>query len=143
MLGLVVNSYIDENNMEDYEVHRSKMSTMDLVDMSVPRMEINIVVDEGMPDMETDDDEEPLPSDNINVIIQFLDVTPLQVVVPCKLELSRRGRQGDTLARQRGQPKMSSPLEPPERRHLALPGVVRPQCHPSVSSYPKWRPLTS
>ena len=94
MLGLVVNTYVNSHDMGDFEVHRSKASTMDLADMGVPRMEINVAVDEGMPDMETDDDEEPIPSGNVDAIIQSLDVTPIQVVAPVQARVEPQGTPG-------------------------------------------------
>jgi hypothetical protein len=81
MLGLCVNTYMDAVDEEDYKFHRTKASTMDLADMSVPRTDFNMPADEGMPPMETDDDE-PGPSVNVDAILQALDVTPLRLLAP-------------------------------------------------------------
>ena len=81
MLGLVVNSYIDATDLEEYQVHRAKAATMDINDMAVQRAEFTITGEEGMPGMETDDDD-VAPSANLDAIIQTFDVRPLQLVAP-------------------------------------------------------------
>ena len=81
MLGLVVNSYIDANDEEDFKHHRMKASLMDLADMSVPRANFNLPADEGMNVVDSDDDE-PMPSVDLDAIVQSLDVTPLMILTP-------------------------------------------------------------
>ena len=81
MLGLVVNSYVDAQDEEEYLVHRTKASTMDLDDMCVPREDFSMPVDEGMPGMETDDDE-PAPSVDVDAILQSFNITPLRMLAP-------------------------------------------------------------
>jgi hypothetical protein len=141
MLGLVVNSFIEAIDEEDFHVHRAKASTMDLEDMSLPRTDINMPVDEGMPAMETDDDE-PAPSYNVEAILRSLDVTPLRILAPSGNPSDVQGLRVDTRGRRRGQPKMSSPRERLERRHSALPGDARHPCRPGRSWFPRWRTST-
>ena len=76
MLGLCVNTYVDAVDKEEYKLHKMKASIMDLGDISVPRIDFNMPADEGMPVLERDDDK-PLPSTNLDTIIQSLDITPL------------------------------------------------------------------
>ena len=83
MLGLCVNTYIDDVDEEEYKLHRTKASTMDLGDMSVPRTEFNIPADKGIPVMETDKDE-PIPSANLDAIVQLFDITPLRMLAPSR-----------------------------------------------------------
>ena len=68
MLGLNVNIYFNRSKEKEYKRHRAKAATFDLGDMSVPIAELNLPADEGMPGMETDDDE-PSPSANMETII--------------------------------------------------------------------------
>jgi hypothetical protein len=60
MLGLTVNAYLDKTDEKEYKRHRAKASTLDLGDMSVPFADFSLPVDEGMPRMESDDDEPSL-----------------------------------------------------------------------------------
>src|ERR1700738_1260546 len=93
MLELVVNSYVDAQDEEEYLVHRTKASTMDLDDMCVPREDFNLPVDEGMPGMETDDDE-PAPSVDVDAILQSFNITPLQMLVPTGPPSAAQGTPG-------------------------------------------------
>ena len=81
MLGLVVNSYVDAQDEEEYLVHRTKASTMDLDDMCVPREDFSLPVDEGPLGMDTDDDE-PAPSVNVDAILERFDIAPLRMLAP-------------------------------------------------------------
>ena len=142
MLGLVVNSYVDENDMEDFEQHRFKASTMDLADMSVPRMEINIAVDEGMPDMETDDDdEEPLPSGNLEAIIQSLDVTPLQVVAPVQPRFEPQGTPGGYTGSSAGATQDVLPARTSGAEAFGTPGGCSTSVSPKRVVVPKMETL--
>ena len=78
---MCVNTYVDAVDEEEYKLHRVKASTMDLGDMSVPRTEFSMLAEEGMPDMETDDNE-PVSSANLKAIVQPYDITPLRMLVP-------------------------------------------------------------
>lgn len=49
MLGLCINTYVDAIVKEEYKVHKSKALTMDMGDMTAPRTDFNMPVDEGMP----------------------------------------------------------------------------------------------
>lgn len=77
---------------------------MDLGDMSVPRTDFKIPVDEGMPILEIDDDE-PLPFVNVDAIVQALEVTPVRMMAP-------KGLWVVQLDLRRVPPKMYSPREP-------------------------------
>ena len=76
MLGLCINTYVDAVDEEEYKIHRIKAFTMDLGDMSVPRADFRMPANEGVPAVEMDDDE-PVPSANLDAIVQLFDVTPL------------------------------------------------------------------
>jgi hypothetical protein len=99
MLGLTVNSFIESFDLDEYEVHRVKASTLDLNDIIPPKDDFNPIVSEPMPDLETDDDDDTagpattsvprlmeapvvqeLGEDNITP----LDVTPLRVLPPLR-----------------------------------------------------------
>lgn len=71
-----VNSYVDAINEEEYKVHMSKALMMDLGDMTAPRMDINMFVNEGIPILDTDDNEH-VPSVNVDGVIQTFDIPPL------------------------------------------------------------------
>ena len=73
---MCVDTHVDVVDEENYKFHRSKALTMDLGDMSIPRTDFNISVNEGMPILETNDDEF-VPSVNVDPIVQALEVAPL------------------------------------------------------------------
>ena len=93
MLGLVVNSYIDANDEEEFKQHREKASLMDLADISVPRADVNMPVDEGVNVLDSDDDE-PMPSANLDAIVQSFDVTPLRILAPTPIPPEPQGTPG-------------------------------------------------
>ena len=93
MLGLVVNSYIDANDEEDFKQHRAKASLMDLADMSVPRADFNLPAGEGTNLLDSDDDE-PMPSMDLDAIVQSLDVTPLRILAPTRNPPEPQGTPG-------------------------------------------------
>ena len=81
MMGLVVNTYVDAVDEEDFKIHRAKASTMDLKDISVPRMDFSMPAEEGIPVHDSEDDE-PAPSANVDAIIQSFDIPPLRMLPP-------------------------------------------------------------
>ena len=106
MLGLTVNNFIESFDLDEYEVHRTKASTLDINDIVPPRVEFNPVVSEPMPDLETDDEEDTVagattsvPSLRTGPIIQELgeddipplQVTPLRVLPPATFGAEQHG----------------------------------------------------
>ena len=81
MMGLVVNTFVDAVDEEDFKIHRAKASTMDLRDISVPRMDFSMPAEEGIPVHDSEDDE-PAPSANVDAIIQSFDIPPLRILPP-------------------------------------------------------------
>ena len=55
MQGLVVNSFVNATDEEDYKFHRVRPSTMDLADFEVAKAEANNVVESDMQHGETED----------------------------------------------------------------------------------------
>ena len=131
MLGLVVNSYVDAVDEEEFQVHRAKASTMDLGDMSLPRTDLNMPVDEGIPGMETDDDE-PVPSANLEAIVRSFDVTPLRILAPAGNPSDVQGTPGGYTGSSAGTTQDVLPARTSGAEAFGTPGG----CSTSVSPRP-------
>lgn len=118
MLGLCVINYIDAQDKEDYQAHIAKASTMDLGDMSVARAS-----DEGMSGLEPDDDE-PVPSTNVDAIVQTFNITLLQMLALEGNPSNPQGTLGGYTGLSAGQPRMFSQRGCLVRRPLACLAVV-------------------
>src|SRR6202048_5170293 len=125
MLGLVVNSYVDAVDEEEFQVHRAKASTMDLGDMSLPRTDLN------MPAIETDDDE-PVPSANLEAIVRSFDVTPLRILAPMGNPSDVQGTPGGYTGSSAGTTQDVLPARTSGAEAFSTPGG----CSTSVSPRP-------
>src|SRR5665213_2278752 len=94
MLGLDVNTFIEIDDLEKYEGHRMKASTMDLNDIMERRVDYPPLIEEPMPDLEMDDDEpepsqrEPASPTMRGLAIEdtpALNVTPIMALHPNRL----------------------------------------------------------
>ena len=85
MLGLCVNTFIDVLDKDEYKAHQTKASTMDLGDISQPRVDINIDPDQHMPPLETDDDARE------DIAGPALDIAPLRIIGPSRIPREPQG----------------------------------------------------
>ena len=138
MLGLNVNIYFNRSEEKEYKRHRSKAATFDLEDMSVPLPELSLPADEGMPEMETDDDE-PSPSANMEAIIQSLDVTPLRILPPTTQPSEPQGTPGGYTGSCAGATQDVAPARISGMETFGTPGGAQLQCLRGPLRCRRWR----
>jgi hypothetical protein len=140
MLGLTVNVYFNKSDEKEYKRHRAKASTLDLGDMSVPFAELSLPADEGMPEMETDDDE-PSPSANMDALIQSLDVTPLRILPPTAQPSEPQGTPGGYTGSSAGASQDVAPAIVSRMETFGTPGGCSTSVSPRPSLVPKMETL--
>lgn len=59
VLGLPINNFFEALDLEEYKAHNLKASTLHLNDLLSPMVDFTWIVEEPMPDLETDNDEDP------------------------------------------------------------------------------------
>jgi hypothetical protein len=140
MLGLNVNIYFNRSEEKEYKRYRAKAATFDLEDMSVPIAELSLPADEGMPGMETDDDE-PSLSANMEAIIQSLDVTPLRILPPTTQPSESQGTPGGYTGSSAGATQDVAPARVSGMETFGMHGGCSTSVSPRPSSVPKMETL--